>query len=78
MGKTDETDHTVKVPLDKWVRDIAEHAGRKAAQCVLAEHQKHVDRLCRRVRTVEIVLAVLCGSGILGGGGVLLAKMLAN
>ena len=73
-----KTNQKIEIPLEDWVKRIAEHAAKKAAQCVLAEHREDIKNLYRRVRAVEIILAVLCGSGILGGGGVLLAKLLAN
>ena len=78
MSGSDETEQTIKVPLEEWVKQIAEHAAKKAAQCVLADHQEHVDRLYRRVRAIEIILALIIGSGVLGGGGVLLSKLLTH
>ena len=59
----------IKVPLERWVREIA----REAATTALAEHQKQckISAVEERVAKVEIRQATLvgfmAGSGVLGG-----------
>lgn len=70
----------IQVPLDRWVRDIATHAAKEAARCVIEEHKdncqigtvatqqtEHDTRLRKlEVRFVALV-AFMAGSGLLGG-----------
>lgn len=62
MGK-DRLEKTIDVPLDEFVRQIATHAGREGARCVLEEAE-----IPKRLRRVEILVAIILGGLALGGG----------
>ena len=58
----DQPKPSIDVPLDEWVRQIATHAGKEGARCVLEEHD-----IPKRLRRLEIVTAILIGTLGLGG-----------
>ncbi|HET6442730.1 MAG TPA: hypothetical protein VFH53_10165 [Phycisphaerae bacterium] len=79
-------EQTIRLPLDKWVREIARTAAREAAALVIADHlascptKTAVADLTVRVRTLQIrfagLVGLMLGSGIAGGGvAVGLAKL---
>ena len=39
MDELDGKVVVIKVPLDQWVKDIANHAAKEAAKCVIEDHR---------------------------------------
>jgi len=80
----------VRIPLEDWVKEIADRSARTAAQEVIKKHQNN----CKAVAMVPVIkktvekveslrlryvalIAFMAGSGMLGGGlGVLLTRVL--
>ena len=78
---TNEDLHKIEVPLDDFIREIAQSAARQ----VIAEHIvtcplviSHVfDRMTTLENRFSLLLGLIVGSGILGGtAGAMLAKLL--
>jgi len=75
-----ETDQSIKVPLDKWVEQIADRAAERAARKVIDDHEKrcvivgvkttsdqHEERLGKLEKGWAWLLGFMIGSGLVGG-----------
>jgi len=78
----------IKVPLEKWVVDIATHSGKEGAKCVLAEHKancaalKALPEMQKETAAAKLgwakIMGFTAGAGFVGGGVVaVIAKLLA-
>ncbi|HUU83925.1 MAG TPA: hypothetical protein VM243_10520 [Phycisphaerae bacterium] len=75
-----ETDPSIKVPLDRWVEQIADRAAERAARKVIDDHEKrcsifsvktkvdqHDTQLNKLEKNWAWLLGVMVGSGMVGG-----------
>ena len=68
----------IKVPLEKWVVDLATHAAKEGAKCVLAEHKancealKALPEIQKEISAAKLswarIMGFTVGAGFIGGG----------
>ena len=64
----------ISVPLSEFVKQIAEHAGKEGAKCVIRELkiEGRMNGMERRITGIRIrlawILGLMVGGGMLGGG----------